>query len=42
MASRLRPLFEEIKGWDHDRWQAEEEALEGALESWSPQGVVKA
>jgi glycerol-3-phosphate dehydrogenase len=40
MASRLRPLFEEIKGWDHDRWQAEEEALEGALESWSPQGVV--
>jgi glycerol-3-phosphate dehydrogenase len=42
MAGRLRPLFEEIKGWDHDRWQAEEEALEGALESWSPQGVVKA
>ena len=42
MSGRLRPLFEEIKGWDHDRWQAEEEALEGALESWSPQGVVKA
>jgi glycerol-3-phosphate dehydrogenase len=42
MAGRLRPLFEEIKGWDHDHWQAEEEALEGALESWSPQGVVKA
>ena len=41
MAGRLRPLFEEIKGWDHDHWQAEEEALEGALESWSPQGVVK-
>lgn len=40
MASRLRPLFEEIKGWDHDRWLAEEEALEGALKSWSPQGVV--
>jgi glycerol-3-phosphate dehydrogenase len=42
MAGRLRPLFEEIKGWDHNRWQAEEEALEDALESWSPQGVVKA
>ena len=42
MSGRLRPLFEEIKGWDHDHWQAEEEALEGALESWSPQGVVKA
>ena len=42
MASRLRPFFEEIKGWDHHRWQAEEEALAAALESWSPKGVIEA
>jgi glycerol-3-phosphate dehydrogenase len=42
MAAHLRPLFEEIKGWDHDRWQTEEEALESALEGWSPRGVVEA
>jgi glycerol-3-phosphate dehydrogenase len=41
MASRLRPFFEELRGWDHDRWRTEEEALSAALEGWSPQGVVE-
>ncbi len=38
----LRPFFEEARGWDHKRWQQEEEALDRALEGWSPQGVVEA
>jgi glycerol-3-phosphate dehydrogenase len=41
LATRLRPLFEEIKGWDLERWQLEEEALAGALDAWSPRGVVE-
>jgi len=42
MTACLRPLFEEARGWDHKRWQQEEEALDRALEGWSPQGVVEA
>jgi glycerol-3-phosphate dehydrogenase len=42
LSSRLRPLFEQAYGWDHQRWSEEEEALDRALEGWSPQGVVKA
>jgi glycerol-3-phosphate dehydrogenase len=42
MTACLRPLFEEARGWDHQRWQQEEEALDRALEGWSPQGVVEA
>ncbi len=41
LATHLRPLFEEAKGWDHDRWQQEEEGLASALDAWSPRGVVE-
>ena len=42
LAAHLRPLFEEARGWDHDRWYQEEEGLAGALDAWSPRGVVEA
>ncbi len=41
LATHLQPLFEEAKGWDHDRWRQEEERLASALDSWSPRGVVE-
>jgi glycerol-3-phosphate dehydrogenase len=41
LATHLRPLFEEAKGWDHHRWQQEEEGLASALDAWSPRGVVE-
>jgi glycerol-3-phosphate dehydrogenase len=41
LATHLQPLFEEAKGWDHDRWQQEEERLASALDAWSPRGVVE-
>jgi glycerol-3-phosphate dehydrogenase len=41
LTPRLRPYFEEILGWDHVRWQREEEYLDHALEGWSRRGVVE-
>ncbi len=35
----LRPLFQQHLGWDHQRWEREEQDFAVGLEAWSPEGV---
>lgn len=39
LAPRLRPLFEQELGWDHQRWDKEAAAFDHALQAWTPEGV---
>jgi len=41
IAPRLRSLFEQELGWDHQHWDRELDAFHQALQSWSPEGVVR-
>ena len=38
---KLGRLFQSELGWEGPRWEAEEEAVAGALAAWTPEGVVE-
>jgi glycerol-3-phosphate dehydrogenase len=40
VAPRLGPLLASELGWQGPRWEAEEEALAGALQGWTVEGVA--